>query len=54
MYDRWVAGKKIGCLVYGLVVRHRGKICDAILAHAFANELIAADVLFMGDWWPRN
>lgn len=50
IHDRWVA-RIIEGFVYGLVVRYCGKICDAVLAHAFANALIAAGVLFMGAWW---
>jgi len=28
----------------------RGKVADAVIAHAVTNALIAADVLILGNW----
>ena len=49
MHQRWVAGTLAGML-YALAVRHRGRLEDAILAHATTNALIAALVLITGAW----
>ena len=50
LHARWVAGALAG-LVYALVARRRGKLADAVLAHAVTNALIAATVLTGGAWW---
>jgi exosortase E/protease (VPEID-CTERM system) len=50
MHDRWLAGALAG-LVYALAARRRGKLADAVIAHALTNALIAATVLFGRQWW---
>jgi len=50
MHDRWLAGALAG-LVYALAARRRGKLADAVIAHALTNALIAATVLFGRHWW---
>jgi exosortase E/protease (VPEID-CTERM system) len=37
-------------LAYGLVVMHRGRLGEAVLAHATTNALVAAAVLGWGQW----
>ena len=49
LHGRWLAGMLVG-LLYGLALYRRGKLGDAILAHAVTNGLIAATVLWTGDW----
>ena len=49
MHQRWVAGTIAGML-YALALRHRGRLGDAVLAHATTNALIAALVLTTGAW----
>jgi CAAX prenyl protease-like protein len=49
MHQRWVAGTIAGML-YALALRHRGRLGDAVLAHATTNALIAALVLTNGAW----
>ncbi|MBV8609587.1 MAG: exosortase E/protease, VPEID-CTERM system [Singulisphaera sp.] len=46
---RWLAGTLAGML-YALALYRRGKLSDAVLAHATTNALIAADVLLAGAW----
>ena len=46
---RWFAGSLAG-LVYALVLRRRGRIGEAIAAHATTNALLAAWVITRGDW----
>ena len=50
MHGRWLAGTLAG-IVYALVVRRRGQLGDAIVAHAVTNLLIAEAVLLFGAWW---
>lgn len=45
-----VAGTIAG-LLFALVAAHRGRLSDAIVAHAVANAGIAIAVLFGGHWW---
>ena len=47
--DRWVAGTFAGVL-YALAFRHRGRIGDAVVAHAITNALLAAWVFLSGNW----
>ncbi|HUP03908.1 MAG TPA: exosortase E/protease, VPEID-CTERM system [Bryobacteraceae bacterium] len=47
--ERWIAGALAG-LVYALVLRRRGRIGDAVAAHALTNALLAAWVLAGGHW----
>ncbi len=49
LHGRWLAGMLVG-VMYGLAVYRRGKLGDAIVAHAVTNGLIAATVLVTGDW----
>jgi len=48
--DRWLAGTVAGLLYAGVFLR-RGKIGDAVIAHATTNALLAALVLFSGKWY---
>jgi membrane protease YdiL (CAAX protease family) len=47
--ERWLAGAIAGG-IFALVQLRRGRIGDAIVAHSAANALVAAWVLFAGDW----
>jgi exosortase E/protease (VPEID-CTERM system) len=46
---RWLAGIAAG-LLYALALNRRGRVSDAIIAHAITNGLIAAYVLSTGSW----
>jgi len=46
---RWFAGSVAG-LVYALVLRRRGRIGEAVAAHATTNALLALWVISYGDW----
>jgi len=46
---RWFAGSLAG-LAYALVARRRGRIGEAIAAHAVTNALLAAWVITRGEW----
>jgi CAAX prenyl protease-like protein len=46
---RWLAGTLAG-IVYAIAFLRRGRIGDAIIAHAVTNALLAACVLFAGRW----
>ena len=46
---RWVAGSLAG-LLYALVVRRRDKFGEAVIAHAITNAILAAWVIWTGDW----
>lgn len=48
LHSRWLAGTIAG-LLFGLAVYRRGRLSDAILAHAVANALVAAAAL--AGWW---
>lgn len=48
-HGRFLAGCLAG-MAYALVYRRRGRLSDAVLAHATTNALIAADVLATGAW----
>ena len=48
--DRWLAGTVAG-LVYSIAFLRRGRIGDAIVAHASTNALLAAWVLLGGKWY---
>jgi len=45
----WLAGTGAGVL-YALAFRHRGRIGDAVAAHALTNASLAACVLLTGNW----
>jgi CAAX prenyl protease-like protein len=47
--DRWLAGTIAGML-YAAATLRRGRLGDAIAAHAFTNLLLAAFVLTTGNW----
>ena len=49
LHGRWLAGMLVG-LLYGLAMYRRGRLGDAVVAHAVTNALIAATVLATGDW----
>jgi len=49
LHGRWLAGTLAGVL-YALVYARRGKLGDAVLAHAVTNALLAASVLTTGQW----
>jgi len=49
MHDRLLAGTLAGT-AYALVLYRRGQLCDAVLAHATTNALIATYVLATGMW----
>lgn len=47
--SRWLAGIVAGA-AYALVQIHRGRLGDAVLAHAVTNAALAALVWYTGDW----
>jgi CAAX prenyl protease-like protein len=47
--DRWLAGTIAGVL-YAVALHWRGRIGDAVAAHAVTNALLAAWVLSSGNW----
>src|SRR5262249_4925626 len=47
--ERWIAGIMAG-MIYGLVMMRRGRIGEAVVAHAVTNALVAAWVLATGNW----
>jgi CAAX prenyl protease-like protein len=49
LHGRWLAGTVAG-MFYACALYRRGRVGDAILAHATTNALIAADVLILGNW----
>jgi exosortase E/protease (VPEID-CTERM system) len=49
MHGQWLAGTAAGML-YAWAMYRRGRVADAIVAHAVTNALIAADVLVRGNW----
>lgn len=49
LHGRWVAGTGAGML-YAAAYGRRGRIGDAVLAHAVTNALIAAAALATGSW----
>ena len=49
MHGRWLAGTLAG-MAYALAVYHRGRIGDAVVAHATTNGLITVAVLLFGQW----
>jgi CAAX prenyl protease-like protein len=50
LHGRWVAGTLAGMIFY-LAMVHRGRLGDAVVAHALTNALIAATVLATGSWY---
>ena len=49
LHGRWLAGTVAG-MCYAWALSRRGRVDDAILAHAITNALIAAAVLILGNW----
>lgn len=49
LHDRWLAGALAGA-AFGLVALRRGRLADAIAAHAAANATLAAWAVAAGDW----
>jgi CAAX prenyl protease-like protein len=47
--DRWIAGTCAGAL-HAAVLLRRGKLGDAVVAHAFTNALLAGWVVARGAW----
>jgi len=47
--DRWLAGSIAG-MIYAFAVMRRGKIGEAVAAHAVTNALLAIYVLVTGNW----
>jgi exosortase E/protease (VPEID-CTERM system) len=47
--QHWMAGILAG-FIYALVLRWRGRIGDAVVAHAVSNLLLAIWVISFGDW----
>ncbi len=49
LHGRWLAGTVAG-MFYSWAMYRRGRVEDAIVAHATTNALIAAEVLTLGHW----
>lgn len=49
LHDRWIVAAAAG-VVFSLVMLRRGRLADAIVAHAVANLVIAAAAAYRGDW----
>ncbi|MEM1159493.1 MAG: exosortase E/protease, VPEID-CTERM system [Pseudomonadota bacterium] len=49
LHDRWLAAALSG-LIFGLLYLRRGRLADAIYAHAAANAVIAGWAVWHGDW----
>jgi exosortase E/protease (VPEID-CTERM system) len=49
LHSHWIAGTLAGA-AYALAQRRRGRIADAVVAHAVTNGLICIDVLAFGSW----
>ena len=49
LHGRWVAGTLAG-MIFALALYRRGRLADAVVAHATTNALIAAWVLGTGSW----
>jgi CAAX prenyl protease-like protein len=49
LHGRWLAGTLVGML-YALALYRRGKVGDAVLAHATTNVLLAVYVLTTENW----
>lgn len=49
LHERWVLGVATG-LAFALLVRQRGRLVDAVAAHAVSNLVIAAFTLATGAW----
>ncbi|HVY30466.1 MAG TPA: exosortase E/protease, VPEID-CTERM system [Polyangiaceae bacterium] len=49
LHEQWLLATVAG-FAYSLVARHRGRLSDAVLAHATSNLLLSAWVLATGRW----
>jgi exosortase E/protease (VPEID-CTERM system) len=49
LHGRWLAGTLAG-MFYAWAMYRRGRVADAIVAHATTNALIAMSVLILGNW----
>ena len=49
LHGRWLVAGAAG-VVFALVYLRRGRLADAILAHALANFIVAGFALLSGDW----
>lgn len=49
LHSEWALGIFAG-FVFGGLARHRGRLADAVVAHAVANAVLAAYGLTTGDW----
>jgi CAAX prenyl protease-like protein len=49
LHGRWLGGTLAG-VVYAVVFYRRGRLFDAVLAHAVTNTLIAVSVIATGNW----
>jgi membrane protease YdiL (CAAX protease family) len=49
LHGRWLAGTVAG-LLFAAALYRRGRLMDAVVAHATANALITAYVLTTGQW----
>ena len=47
--QQWMVGTAAG-MAYALLARYKGRLGDAVAAHAVSNLLLAAWVLTRGDW----
>jgi exosortase E/protease (VPEID-CTERM system) len=47
--ERWLAGTLAG-MIYALILMRRGRMGEAVIAHATTNALLAAWVLSTGQW----
>jgi CAAX prenyl protease-like protein len=53
LHGSWFAGTVAGML-FALALYRRGRVADAILAHATTNACLAAYVVTTGNWWLWN
>jgi exosortase E/protease (VPEID-CTERM system) len=49
LHGRWLAGTLAG-MFYAWALYRRGRVADAVIAHATTNALIAGAVLIFGNW----
>jgi exosortase E/protease (VPEID-CTERM system) len=49
LHGRWLEAGAAG-VVFALVMLRRGRVTDAVLAHAVANAVVALGALLAGDW----
>jgi CAAX prenyl protease-like protein len=49
LHGAFIAGTLAG-IAYALVLRRRGRLGDAIVAHAITNALLVVYTLVTGDW----